>query len=143
MDEYSERAAQEILTGFNFGEEQLDLVGRILSLDKDTSLVRYAHVDRCTNLFLNGRDQVLESGKRRHIEMHVVLQPRLYTEDHNVLQERIKRALEKAGVDSSELFAYCTRSYGLELHDVEIHFGGANYRADKKLHPRDTANSDG
>lgn len=137
MDEYTQKAAQEILTGLNFSKEQLDLVGRILSLDKDASLVRYAHVDRCTNLFINGRDPIFETGKPRHIEMRVVLQPELNSEDHSVLQEKIKKALDSAGVDSSGLFSYCTRSYGLELYDVEVHFGGAHYRAEKKLHPRD------
>ena len=137
MEEYIGRAAREILTDLNFSQEQLDLVGRILSLDKDTDLVRYAHIDKCTNLYLNGRDPIFEAGKPRHVEMRVVLQPHLRDEDHDALQTRIKTALENAGVDPSGLFAYCTRSYGLELHDVEIHFGGAHYATDKKLHSRD------
>ena len=109
MAEYIGRAAREILTDLNFSQEQLDLVGRILSLDSDTNLVRYAHIDKCTNLYLNGQDPIFEAGKPRHIEMRVVLQPQHHMEDPDVLQTRIKKALENAGVDPSGLFAYCAR----------------------------------
>lgn len=44
MNEYQQRAAEEILKDLNFNDFQIDLIGRVLSMEKDDELVKCVEI---------------------------------------------------------------------------------------------------
>ncbi len=135
MPDYFTKAAEKILKGLNYGDAQLDIVGRIFSLAEDTDLVRFVEISDLTNEYL-GLQPIIELNKPRQISLKVVLQSYIKDLGHDGMREKIKEALQSKGIATDDLFAYCGMSYGLEKENVDIHFG-PNIRDDMKVRSDD------
>jgi len=48
--DYIQRAARQIVQDLNFSDEQLDLIGRILSLEENKDLVRFVELSNYSNI---------------------------------------------------------------------------------------------
>ncbi len=118
-------ARQRIVHDLNFTDPQVDYIGRIFALKEKTLLVEKIDAQYTTVHYSRG--PALEVLQPRSVYLNVILQNALRTEGHNSLQRKIARALETVGVDSSSLFSYCEKSYGIEGEktgfNVDVHFG--------------------
>ncbi len=127
MDKYRQRALENIARELRFSDLQLDLVGRCLTLTKDSNLVSYVQVEYTrTSERIGG--PILEVKGPREIDISIALQPSLKKEDHDKIMNMIRTALEKIGVNTrgqNSLVSYSERSYGIEREDIgiDIHFG--------------------
>lgn len=121
MDEYKRKASADITRAIWFTDNQLDLVGRCLSLNEDSKLVRAVQVDY-SQMSLHGQP-ILELGKPQQVHVYVKLQPSMKSDDHDEIMERIRRALQKKDVDTKGLFSYCQKSYGIEREDIGVDIG--------------------
>lgn len=121
MEGYLQRIQEMVLKDLGFCVEQLDLMGRVLSLEENSGLVRYVKVD-CANFFVGGQP-VLFLREPREIGIGVALQRVLRRESNDDLKEMIRKALVEKGIQTQGFFSYCTHSYGIELEGVNIHFG--------------------
>ena len=123
MSTYSEKAERRIAQDLHFSPTQIDLVGRILSLEEETPLVHHILFDYSDASLPLGLSLYVD--KPRRINMEVILQKSFRKKDHNQLETRLKEALKTVGVNAKDLFSYCSHSYGIIREDerVEIHFG--------------------
>ncbi len=118
MSTYQQLAGRRILHDLQFSDNQLDLIGKMLSLD--SKVVTNVVIDYTTLYF---RGPILEVNKQRELNIEATLHPSLDTLDHDSLMYRIKNALEDEKIPTRDLFSYCSKSYGLEAEGVSIHFG--------------------
>ncbi len=125
MTDYQRLAQQRIIHDLHFQDQQVEYIGRILALKEKTTLVERIEAEY-TNIH-GSRGPVLEVLQPRSLYLNVILQNALRSEGHHSLQRKISKALETVGVDSSSLFSYCERSYGIEGEktgfNVDVHFG--------------------
>ncbi|MBI4141623.1 hypothetical protein HY484_01720 [Candidatus Woesearchaeota archaeon] len=138
-----------------FSDEQLDMIGRILSLDEDKELIRFTYIDRYEDFYFS-KGPVIDISKNRKVTIFALLQQvhnrevlRLTVEEHETLVHRIRTALEKRRIGTLQLndlsalssktnfFCYHAGSYGLEMEGIDVLIGCLHYRTDVKLHPRD------
>ena len=124
---YHEKAEQRIVQDLYFSSEQLDLVGRIISLKEKTALVHHIDFDYSDASLSEGYFLSVEKSleKSRKINMDIILQKVYETLSHQNLEKKLKQALKTVGVGTQDLFSYCSHSYGIlrENEGIEIHFG--------------------
>jgi len=112
------KAKDDIIRVLGFTDDQLNLVGRCLSLEEDSKLVQYVKVEY-TQTHLHGVP-IIELGESRQICVDVALQPSQKRNSHENIMGRIGRALQRRGVDAKDLFSYGQKSYGLEREDINV-----------------------
>jgi hypothetical protein len=130
---------EHILSDLGFSEEQIDVVGKVLSLEGDKELVRFVEMSRYEDLLdsVHGEIMLLEK-KSRTLHMTAVLQNSWYDKPNEVVFERVKTALIQRDIDISDLYSFSRYSYAIDaLHGIDIHIGGTPIRDDKKYHLRD------
>ena len=104
MDMYKQRAFEEILKYLKYNDNQLDLIGRVFSMEEDKELVRFVELKSCEDYINSLFGPIICLDNERKVNIRVVLQNKLYDEKHEILEERVKNSLYKAGIDTTDLF---------------------------------------
>ncbi len=119
MDDYTSRGQERILRDLKFREEQVDLLGRLLSLQDSPDLVRSIDI-QYTHLHVMGQP-ALQLESPRTLSVNIGLTPAAMQDDHDGLMDRIRRELGRREIPADGLFSYCNKSYGLEVQGFDIH----------------------
>lgn len=139
MDKYYQRAVEQIILDLNFTLEQLDLIGKILSLEDNDDLVRFVELSRYGDLLDDKGGEFMYIKSPRKVHARVILQNHLYNQPHEMVEEKVRKALNGRSIDTTNFFSYCSHSYGIEnLMGIDVLIGGTPLRTDEKLHTRDS-----
>ena len=136
MVKYKLNAAYEIASELKFSDEQLDFLGRLLSLEKD-DLVRFVEINNFADCFDNDGPLINLRKNNRSFRTRVVLHDRFYDLSFENSNNEVRRLLDSVEINHEGLFSYSIYSYGLEKYNVNVLIGGMPIRQDIKVHRRD------